>query len=223
MSQAAEPKRLAKPVDWDELYPGRFLKASDLKGQRVTVTIKSVDLEELEGDGGKIVKGVIGFAGKEKMMALNRTNGLCLRSMFGKKVQAWEGKRVTLIPTETKFGAETVDAIRIYGSPDIPRDIEIELKLPKKRPIKMTMHRTEGRGSAPAQPPTATKSEPKSERSPVEWTSQLNAADTLQKLEATWSDVVTSHGDRPPPLELDAAYQNRREQLGEQEGRQLDL
>lgn len=221
MNQVIPPKRLAKPVDWDELYPGRFLKASDLKGQRVTVTIGSVDLEELEGDKGKTVKGVIGFLGKEKMMALNRTNGLCLKSMFGKKVQAWEGKRVTLIPTETKFGAETVDAIRIYGSPDIPRDIEIELKLPKKKAIKMTMHRTEAKGGQASPVAPTTKSEPRAEKSPADWLALLNAADTVDKLESAWGDVVVAHPE--PPLELDAAYQTRREQLGEQEGRQLDL
>jgi hypothetical protein len=52
---------------------------------------------------------------------------------------------------------------------------------------------------------------------------QVNAADTVQNLEAVWVEIVSAHGDQSPSLELDAAYQNRKEQLGEQEGRRLEL
>lgn len=135
---AAEMKRaFAKPVDWDELYPGRFIKASDLKGKNVTLTIASVDLEELEGDKGKQIKGVVGFEKTEKQLALNKTNGICLKEMFGKKVQDWVGKRVTLMPSTWNGD----DCIRIYGSPDLGDDKEIVVALPRKRPIPMTMHK----------------------------------------------------------------------------------
>ena len=67
-------KVLPKPVDWDELYPGRFLKAGDFKGKPVTLTISEVRLEELVGDKGPQVKGVISFKQTEKQWALNKTN-----------------------------------------------------------------------------------------------------------------------------------------------------
>lgn len=136
---SANPKVLNKPVDWDELYPGRFIKAADLKGKNVTLTIASVDLEELEGDKGKQIKGVVGFDRTEKQLALNKTNGICLKEMFGKKVQGWVGKRVTLMPS--MWNGE--DCIRIYGSPDLPDDKEITVSLPRKRPMPMTMHKVE--------------------------------------------------------------------------------
>jgi hypothetical protein len=126
-----------KPVDWDQLYPGRFIKTGDLLGKNVTLKIASIDLDELEGETGKKVKGVISFERTEKQLALNKTNGICLKEMFGKKVQEWVGKRVTLMPS--LWNGE--DCIRIYGSPDIEVDKEITVQLPRKRPQRMTMHK----------------------------------------------------------------------------------
>lgn len=141
---AEASRRFPKPVDWDELYPGRFIKAADLKGQNVTLTIAAVDLEELEGDKGKQIKGVVEFERTEKMLALNKTNGICLKEMFGKKVQEWVGKRVTLMPSSWNGD----DCIRIYGSPDLAADKDITISLPRKRPIPMTMHKTQPKAKA---------------------------------------------------------------------------
>lgn len=129
----------AKPVDWDELYPGRFLKASDFKGKNVTLKIKEVNLEELEGDKGKQIKGVLSFEKTDKQLALNKTNGICAKEMFGKKVQEWVGKRITLFASSWNGD----DCIRVYGSPDIAETKEITVSLPRKRPIAMTMHKVE--------------------------------------------------------------------------------
>lgn len=137
MAEAA--RSFAKPVDWDELYPGRFLKASDFKGKNVTLKIKEVNLEELEGDKGKQIKGVISFEKTDKQLALNKTNGICIKSMFGKKVQEWVGKRITLFASVWNGD----DCIRIFGSPDIEATNEITVQLPRKRPIAMTMHKVE--------------------------------------------------------------------------------
>jgi hypothetical protein len=130
---------LKKPVDWDELYPGRFLKAGELQGKQVTLSIASVDIDELESDQGKKIKGVISFDRTPKQLALNKTNGLCIRSMFGRKLADWIGKRITLFPSQ--WNGE--DCIRIWGSPDIERDAETIVQLPRKKPIKMTMHRVD--------------------------------------------------------------------------------
>lgn len=127
---------MKKPVDYDELYPGRFLKAGELLGRKVTVTISSVDLDMLESDSGKKVKGVVSFKETQKQLALNRTNGICLREMFGRQIPQWEGKRITLFPDE--WNGEP--CIRIWGSPDINEDRKIQIALPRRRPIPMTMH-----------------------------------------------------------------------------------
>lgn len=129
-------KVLPKPVDWDELYPGRFLKAVEFKGKKVTLTMASVVLEELVGDKGPQIKGVIAFKETEKQWALNKTNGICLKEMFGKKVQEWVGRRVTLFPDQW----DGEDCIRVWGSPELDADREVTIQLPRKRPFKKTMH-----------------------------------------------------------------------------------
>jgi hypothetical protein len=141
-------KVLPKPVDWDELYPGRFLKAGEFKGKKVTLTMASVVLEELVGDKGPQIKGVIGFKETEKQWALNKTNGICLKEMFGKKVQEWVGKRVTLFPDEWDGEA----CIRVWGSPEIDADREVTISLPRKRPFAKTMHKVVA--AVKAAPPT---------------------------------------------------------------------
>lgn len=125
-----------KPVDWDELYPGRFIKAGELKGKRWTLTIADVDIDNLVGDDGKEkVKGVLSFKETPKQIPLNKTNGLCLRAMFGRKLSEWLGKRVIVFPD--KWNGE--DAIRIWGSPDIAAPMVVEIKLPRRKEFKMEM------------------------------------------------------------------------------------
>lgn len=141
---AQAPKVLEKPVDWDELYPGRFLKVGEFKGQHVTLKIADVDLEELVGDKGQQIKGVISFEKTPKKLALNKTNGLCIREMFGKKLSEWVGKRITLFPSQ--WNGE--DCIRVWGSPDIEAEKEITVQLPRKRPFAMTMHKTQPKAKA---------------------------------------------------------------------------
>jgi len=82
-----------------------------------------------------------------------KTNGLCLKAMFGDRLQNWVGKRVTLFPGE--WNGEP--CIRVWGSPDIPADISVDIRLPRRKPFRMTMHRVdlkpaqaEKAGSTPA-------------------------------------------------------------------------
>lgn len=167
-----QTKALPVPVDWDELYPGRFLKATEFKGKQVTLRIAKVRIEELVGDKGPQIKGVISFERTDKEWAINRTNGICVKAMFGSKVQEWVGKRVTLYPAMH----DGEPAIRVWGSPDIERDFEVVVALPRKRPFAMVMHKT---GAKPAaaqnaqarpgrvqQPAPAPQPEPEREREP---------------------------------------------------------
>jgi len=151
-----ELKPLAKPTDWDELYDGAFLKSGELKGRKFTLTIKSVDLYELEGAKGKQKRGVIAFKETPKLVTLNKINGLCLKAMFGRIVQGWVGKRVTIFPDVVKeAGAMQGDpCIRIWGSPDIAHDLDVTIQLRKRKPYLLTMHKvTVGAKSAPADEP----------------------------------------------------------------------
>ena len=128
-----------KPTNFDSLYPGRFLKAGLFEGKQVTLTIKDVDLNELEGEDGKKLKAIVSFQETEMQLVTCKTNGLSIKAMFGNNLGDWVGKRVTLFPST--WNGEP--AIRVWGSPDIEKDITISIVLPRKKPIPMTMHRVE--------------------------------------------------------------------------------
>lgn len=133
-----------KPVDYDQLYPGRFIKAGELMGKKVTLTISDVDLEDLMGDDGKEkAKAIVSFKETPKKMVTCKTNGICLKEMFGKKLADWIGKRVTIFPDV--WNGEP--AVRIWGSPDIDANIDVQITLPRRRPFKKTLHRVLGKSA----------------------------------------------------------------------------
>jgi hypothetical protein len=137
-----QPRKLKKPSVFDQLYPGRFLKASELLGKKVTLTIVDVDLEELQGeDGAKKAKAIISFKETEKKLVACKTTGMQIREMFGKELANWIGKRITIF--EDVWNGEP--ATRVWGSPDIPEDMEVTITLPRRRPFKKTLHAVEVR------------------------------------------------------------------------------
>jgi hypothetical protein len=123
--------------NFDELYPGRFLKAGLFKGGKPTLTIKDVDIEEMPGEDGKPkIKAVLSFNERPMQLVMCKTNGLCLKAMFGKELKDWIGKRVTLFAGQ--WNGE--ECIRVWGSPDIEKDFPVSIELPRRKPFPMTMH-----------------------------------------------------------------------------------
>jgi hypothetical protein len=154
MSEHAQQRA---PVNYDELFPGRFLKAGLFVTPR-TLTIKRIDTEPMPQDDGRDrVRGIISFERTDKQLVLNSTNGQCLRAMFGSALVEWIGKRVTFQSEQDRFGKDVVDAIRIVGSPDLAQDLTIEVKLPRKKPKSRVLRKTvaNGRTSQPRQAPPA--------------------------------------------------------------------
>jgi hypothetical protein len=140
-----EPKKLPKPTLYDQLYPGRFIKAAELLGKKPSLTMTDIDLEELEGDDGKKTKCIITFKETVKKLVACKTNGLCIKAMFGKELKDWLGKRVTI--HEDLWNGEP--CIRIWGSPDIQADIDVEIALPRRRPFKRTLRRVDRNTAGP--------------------------------------------------------------------------
>ena len=171
-------------MDFDKLYPSRFLKAGEFAGRDVTLTVSAVRLEELEGQKGKQMKAIVSFSETKKELVLNRTNGLCIRAMFGRETDAWVGKRVTLYPAPIDFG-DTNIAIRVRGSPDLPAPLAFELKLPKKKPAQVTLQKT-----ATAQPKQAARGKTKPTPTPPHHPT---------------TGEVTSTGEPPPDVVLPTA------------------
>ncbi len=125
-----------KRIDvYDECFPGRFLKSGLLKDRPVTLEIKDVHLETLPDEKSvEKDRAILSFVQTPMQMPINKTNGTCLKALFGPKIKSWIGKRITLVPEMAKFGSENVSAIRISGSPDITSIIEVEIRMPKRKP-----------------------------------------------------------------------------------------
>jgi hypothetical protein len=132
-------KKHPKPTTYDQLYPGRFIKAAELLGKKVTVTIADVELEDLEGEDGKKTKCIISFRESPKKLVACKTNGLCIKEMFGKELANWMGKRITIF--EDVWNGEP--CIRVWGSPDIESEMKVTVSLPRRRPFDKVMHKVE--------------------------------------------------------------------------------
>lgn len=131
------------PGSYSEMYPSRFLKADMFKGKKVTLTIKDIIGEDLIGDKDKTeAEWIVRFVEKAFEFVMNKTNAYCLYRMFGGDPHSWIGKKVTFYPTTTKFGRETVDCIRIWGSPEIAEDMPITVPAGRKKKWETVMHRT---------------------------------------------------------------------------------
>jgi hypothetical protein len=144
MEQTPSTRREAK--NFDQLYPGRFLKAGEFNGKKVTLTIADAFVEDLEGEQGVKPKAIVAFKETPKALVACKTNGLCFKGMFGPEIANWVGKRVTLFPDV--WNGEP--CIRVFGSPDIAEPVSVEIKLPKRRPFVKTMQPTGKKASAAA-------------------------------------------------------------------------
>lgn len=170
-----ELKPIGKPHDVDEVIPSRFIKAGELHGKTVTVTLASADFYMLPAKkGGKERRVVLEFepSAKQrelgengKLFTLNRTNTLCLKAMFGRELQKWVGKRVTIFPDIVReAGMMKGDpCIRMWGSPDIAHDMDVQIALRKRTPYTLTMHRVAGNAPSNAKRAADAPREPGSE------------------------------------------------------------
>ena len=78
----------------------KYLKAADLEGKSIKVTIESVDLVEFDNDGEKETKPCLSLKGKEKKVVCNATTVMTLGSVYSFDSEAWIGKTIGL---STKF------------------------------------------------------------------------------------------------------------------------
>jgi|GEM_PF-1493289 len=135
-------------LTYDQLFPGRFIKAGEMDGKPTTLTIKDVYLDQLEGeDGREKPQAVVAFEQINREWALNKTNAQCLVAMWGPDSGEWIGKRVTLFPENDASGlSDSGVCIRIKGSPDISKPITATVKLPRRRPVTRKLAPTQANG-----------------------------------------------------------------------------
>mgnify|MGYP001581960348 CR=1 FL=1 len=102
----------------NDQFPSKYLKASDLKGREVTVTIARIEMEALAQ--GEKPKPVLYFVGKEKGVVMNKTNAMNLAAGYGPETEDWLNMPVVLFPVWTDFQGKSVEAIRIRPAPRQP-------------------------------------------------------------------------------------------------------
>jgi hypothetical protein len=100
----------------NEAFPSKYLKASDLRGTEPVVTMDHVAFEPVGQD--KEMKAVLYFQGKDKGLVLNKTNANKITQLMQSAVtEEWQGRKIRLFATETNFGADVVECIRIKAAP----------------------------------------------------------------------------------------------------------
>lgn len=147
------------PATFDQLFPGRFLRAGTFAGKQRTLTIDRIWREELEGEKGVEKKAIVAFRETPMQLVLCKLNGHCLRALFGSDVTQWIGKTVTLYPTDQLMPMPTAKGddrfcVRVYGAPGLDRELQTEFCPPFRRPIKITLRPT---GNRPDTTPAVAK------------------------------------------------------------------
>lgn len=102
----------------DLLFPSEYIRAVDLRGKDVIVTIEDIDPRHaMKGREGKkfvdIIKPIIRMKGTNKKWALNKTNAQSIAKVLGTEVTKWIGEKVTIFPTQVSAGGSMCDCIRV--------------------------------------------------------------------------------------------------------------
>jgi hypothetical protein len=123
-----------------DAFPSSYLKAADLKGRRVALTIKDVTIEQL----GEDKKPVVYFHGtsSERGLVLNKTNASAIAEMYGPETAEWVGRKIIIYSARVEFQGQYRDGIRVDTRPPA----EVDAQAPHVRHPE----------PPPAQPPPAT-------------------------------------------------------------------
>ena len=106
---------MTTPTSINDLYPPKWVKAADLNGQAVAVTITDVAIETqyIPQINDTKTQAVLSFEGKTKRLILNKTQVMALAAITGSDTFAdWVGQRVDLVADRAPNGKPTI-AIKV--------------------------------------------------------------------------------------------------------------
>lgn len=136
-------------MDYQLGFLGIYITAAELVGKTPTLTIDKVVLEKVEsmnkGDddsGGKMKDRLIIYFAESRSgrgWLVNRTNAEAIREMWGRNTEDWLGKRITLMTQQVRVGPKMEPGIRVMGSPELKAPLTFQLRLPRKKPVPMTL------------------------------------------------------------------------------------
>tara|TARA_Y100000310_G_scaffold53134_1_gene48725 strand:- start:3330 stop:3833 length:504 start_codon:yes stop_codon:yes gene_type:complete len=94
-------------------FPSKYLKAADLQGREVLLTINGIRIEDVDGKGDN--KPVLYF--NERLdgpgLVLNITNANTIAASLGDETDNWSGQQLVLYPATTDFAGKIVPCIRV--------------------------------------------------------------------------------------------------------------
>jgi hypothetical protein len=113
----------------NQIFPSRWLKASDLSREGQNVTIRKVTVEEIGEAREK--KPICAFDEIDKELVVNVTNWNGIAELTGEDdSDNWAGHVVKLVRVRVPFGGKNVEAIRVEAADAKPhRSLP-----PKKKP-----------------------------------------------------------------------------------------
>ena len=112
-------------MDINQIYAsgGDYLKADELRKpdasfHRVEGIIESHEVKDFakEGSPKAELKVVLKLVGKDKLVVLNKTNGLILASAYGADTNAWNGKPVMVTGHMVNFQGQLKPGVKV----DVP-------------------------------------------------------------------------------------------------------
>jgi hypothetical protein len=118
----------------NDVFPSRFLKAGDLNGEPLTLTIASAAYETLKNHkGSEEQKLVVGFRKTKKLLVVNVTNFDAIVDVSGEPdSDDWIGYKIEVYPSEVQVGTEMKPCLRVRA----PAQGELpKAKAENKRPV----------------------------------------------------------------------------------------
>ena len=108
----------------NDVFPSKYLKASDLNGQDLQVVIQSTAPVKFD-DGDKIE---ITLMGQSKTFVCNKTNATAIGVAYGGETEAWAGCNVILFPMMVDTPSGPKQAIRVRIPPSVNQPIPQSLQ-----------------------------------------------------------------------------------------------
>jgi hypothetical protein len=132
-----QQRQVGKPYEGHSgiAHDSPWLTSEDLQARgktELTVTIEHVlKYDGLKFQDGKVRRNALSLKlkGMDRELVLNKTNRLALNLMFGKLTKDWRGKQVTLFVTQTRFGRDMVDCLRIRNTASRPATAAEDLSI----------------------------------------------------------------------------------------------
>lgn len=135
-----------------EVFPSKFIKADDMKGQTVTLTIKEVKIEEAFGSQ----KPVLYFQETDKALTVNPTNARIITSLLeDDETDHWAGARITLTPTMRNIAGQikkVIDVTACWYERGVPVNQGTTAQQPFATPTQQPAFGGVPQGGAPVDP-----------------------------------------------------------------------